>query len=319
MRGDGAIDYVQTSILVSGEGFHGRSVQPEAQAVFVRQTLQAVRDAARLKTLHGSRIKGRPIKPLESAWDLLMEPWEASGEETRFLFRAPTLGSAAPALFEQQGLFEEDRLQPEWTVFDLLGQVIHDVDRAQRETTNLDFGMLDSLKGYRSSVRGGKAHATFEFSNHAAATALIDEDLVRKATDALATTPESRLVRVAGKLDMLRLSNRLFQLKLLDGKALRGVWQGDEAELIDAMKLPAVVMEGLANYRANGDVLAIVGNSVRPAGEADQAYGKRPDRRSASLRMMIGKPQPGVLASIIGKWPGDESEEEIDDFLRAIG
>jgi hypothetical protein len=293
-------------------------VKPEALSGFANHTLQAARDAARLKTVRASRVKGRPFQFLHKIWDLDQAPWtETDKGETLLIFRAPTLEQAAPKLFEQESLFSEDRLQPDWTVFDLLGQVVFEVQRSPSQDLRMDFGMLKSVHAYNASVKKGLDAATFEFRSDRKGTALINAPLIQKATDALLRTPEPRRIRIVGKLNMLRMSDRLFELNLSDGTRLRGIWTPDAVSLRELLG-EDVLMEGEAAFRVNGDVLSLQAAAARVASEADAGFKRRPIVSSADVRLKLLSTGNGAFQSIVGKWPGEESDAEIEELLAAI-
>ncbi len=310
---------IETSIRVTGEGFHGRYVKPAVQGEFVRHTLQAARDAARFRTFRASRLQGRPFRFLQSIWDIEQCPWlETDRGETLLVFRAHTLESAAPSLFEQESLFEEDRLHKDWTVFDLLGQVLGELHLHQSSDLRLDYGMLESVRNYAASFKHGLELATFDYRSDSKPTvAVIDSPLVEKAGEALHNTPTPRRIRVSGLLDMLRMSNRLFQLILDDGSKVRGVWAHDTI-VIRSLLGERVLMEGEASFRSNGDIVALRADAARLATKSDDAFSRKPAVKSATARLALTLTAPGGFGHIVGKWPGNESDREIAEYLTAI-
>lgn len=277
--------------------------------------------ATRLRTLGVSNATGRPYRFLSKAWDVEQAPWsEGSDGRTELTFRAPKLGEAAPTLFEQGVLFDDQRLRPEWTVFDLLGQVVDEIEPTAMNrpgSSTLDYWMLATLKKFRVELSKGLESATFAFDRDGVLQATVDRHLVDQVDAALAETPKPRRIRVVGKLDMLKLSDCLFQVVTEDGTTVRGAW---DRETLDLKSLIGkdVLIEGEATYRANGVVLALRAAAARLATEADAIFRKvRTVGPSTSLRRGL-RPNAGAFEAIVGKWPGDESDEEIDEFLREI-
>jgi hypothetical protein len=126
---------------------------------------------------------------------------------------------------------------------------------------------------------------------------------------------------IAGKIDLLRHSDRVFTLILESGEVLRGVVTTEAVDLGELGRLWGrfAVVSGIAKFRPSGAVLRIEAEQVRPAEPADTAVWSqvpRPLLADLDLRTLHWSqgPRSGVSA-IFGQWPGDESEEE---FLRTL-
>lgn len=293
-------------------------MKPAAQSSFVRRTLVAARAATRLKTVRVSTATGRPFKFLSAIWDLEQAPWrEADHGETLLVFRTPTLGEAAPKLFQQGVLFDEDKVEEDWTVFDLLGQVLSDVQSSDPGELRADYGMLKCVGEFKASLKNGLDHASFDFAGIKSGKAQIDQPLVDRANDALRRTPLPRRIRVAGRLDMLKMSASLFQVLLEDGTRIRGLWNIDKTDLRPWLGKD-VLMEGTGSFRANGEVVGIIAEAVRAAKQTDRAFRKAPRGSADTVLLTTIHPGKGTFSKIVGAWPGDETDEEINEFLREI-
>ena len=128
-------------------------------------------------------------------------------------------------------------------------------------------------------------------------------------------------VRIAGKLDVLRHSDRTFTLILHSGGQLRGVVASDAIDLtaLAALWGRPVVVSGVAKFRPSGSLLRVEAERIEPAAEHDLSlWGTVPlpvfgpmDERS--LRQPWG-PRSGVGA-IFGQLPDEENDEEIIEAL----
>ncbi len=76
-------------------------------------------------------------------------------------------------------------------------------------------------------------------------------------------------------------------------------------------------MEGEAAFRASGDIVAIQADSARAARPGDTAFAPRAAVQSVVNRRRLTRPGGGALRRIVGQWPGDESDDEIAEFLAA--
>jgi hypothetical protein len=305
-------------IRVRGDGFNGRTVKPDAQAAFVRRTQAALRDAVRFKTLRSTRMEGRPFDFLSKTWDIDQAPWQSTDDgDTLLIFQVPRICDSAPRLFEQGTLFEEDRLQPDWTAFDLLGQIISSVQTASANDMSVDYGMLASIESYGQAIRRGLDVAAFEFNQGSQSTATIDIGLIGKAHEALELTPTPRLVRIVGNLDMLRMSDHLFQLIATGTTRVRGVWSPDKILLKDFLGKD-VLLEGIASFRPDGSIASIHAHAVREATDLDIPFRELPTANAGPLNLTVIDQTREGFDRVIGKWPGDESDEAITSWLREI-
>lgn len=135
------------------------------------------------------------------------------------------------------------------------------------------------------------------------------------------TTPPTQSVRLAGRLDAIRQSDRSFTLLLATGDALRGIAVGVEPRDLAPYFGENVMVDGLAVFRPSGSVLRIEAEEIEVATGDLTLWSRLPsplfgvlDRRA--LHQPQG-PRSGINA-IIGRWPGDESDGEVRTALFEI-
>ncbi len=150
---------------------------------------------------------------------------------------------------------------------------------------------------------------------------VIDADSIRAVDHLIRSTPEPQRTRVSGTLDTIRHSDRMFTLLLEGGKAAKGIAEGLAAEQLASLFGQSVVVSGTAVFRASGALLRIEAESIEPAGRDAAVWARVPTplfqvMDGGSLRQSQG-PRSGVNA-VIGRWPGDESDEEIAVALREL-
>jgi len=136
---------------------------------------------------------------------------------------------------------------------------------------------------------------------------------------------DGQCVRIAGTLDALQHSDRMFTLIPESGVQVRGVVASETIDLaaLAALSGRKVLVSGLASLRPSGSLLRVEAERIEPAEEHDVAlwsalprpiFGGPLDERS--LRQPQG-PRTGVGA-ILGPLPGGESDEEIIEALELI-
>ncbi|HEX8254875.1 MAG TPA: hypothetical protein VF846_17150 [Thermoanaerobaculia bacterium] len=150
---------------------------------------------------------------------------------------------------------------------------------------------------------------------------VVDCDSVAAVDRLIRTTPEPQRTRVAGTLDTIRHSDRMFMLLVDDGKAMKGIADGFAAEQLAGLFGQSVTVAGTAFFRPSGSLLRIEADSIEAAGAEAAVWARVPAplfgvADAASLRQPQGL-RSGVNA-IIGHWPGDESEEELAAALKEL-
>jgi hypothetical protein len=139
-------------------------------------------------------------------------------------FEVPSFGSVAGELFEQKLLWE-DGPRPEQTAFELLGAVLSDVRKRQKESNRFDRGMLQRVSSYRRILRRGIARIGLPDTELQDAGE-IDQLAVDAASELCAATPAPRRVRVTGRLDLMAAKQAVLKLDVKEGVFITAVWEG---------------------------------------------------------------------------------------------
>jgi hypothetical protein len=238
------------------------------------------------------------------------------GGSTRLVVGAPPLEAVVPDL--PVGSEFVQAIGVETTAFDLFLAGLRDATHAEGASERFDVPLLETyaklgqlLKlGFEEIEIGGEPPCRLNAA----------------AFDALAMlklrTPLPRQVRVAGRLETVPHDERAFTLRLAEG-VVYGLISGNVTpEQLALLAGTQVVVSGLTVFRASGRVLRIEAHHVEAADERASVWRHMP-RPSfeaaepvASYRLRQG-PQSG-LAAIMGKWPGDETDEEIAAILEHL-
>jgi hypothetical protein len=129
-------------------------------------------------------------------------------------------------------------------------------------------------------------------------------------------TPAARVVRVSGILDSLTVSTRAMAVRLEDGRLLRGFAGAVPLDELKHFLGAAIVVEGNATFRPSGEASRIEVESVFPSGPGDVIWAKFPKVESGTRsRQSVA---PIGLDAFFGKWPGDETDDEIARGLRDL-
>lgn len=312
---------VERTITLSGPDGYGRKMPPDRLGPLFDRIGPTIQRCIRMRFLGRSSAPGRRPDWLNSAGDIRFVDYSGNGN-TVLHFEAPTFGEAMPELYEQGELWHS-RPAIEATGFDLLGEVIGDI-----QARNADSGAFDSplLRQIARFEKVFDEHLDQLVLGQLATTPSVEPVLTHVVTQTAkqfqAATPNARRVRVTGVLDMLWSSRQAFSLTLSGEPAeVSGVLlEGDIADLKDLFR-KRVLVEGQAVYRPSGRVLRLDAERVLPAEDMQGSWDSIPppmNRRAESIHGWPRQtPQTGINA-VIGKWPSDETDDEIFEILEQI-
>jgi hypothetical protein len=310
-----------STIILTSKDRYGRRVPSKAIGELLSVIPDAVRYSIRMAFESRSRATGKRPHWLVAASDVRFVDY--GGDDTTVLhFEAPCLGEAAEELYRQGELWPT-RPDRNDTGFDLLGDVISDIAANNTDSDRFDRALLREVEQFRHGLNGCFQKMEFTGSRYTVARpAVITSAVIESAKKLSHDTPQPQQTRLVGKLDMIRDSTNSFAVKLKDGQEVRGVLvDGGVARVTDLFRQDVLVL-GKAIYRPSGKLLRIDADEILPAGERDQFFATppKPKRSRYDLREVLREQQhkKGVGA-IFGKWPGDESDEQIAEAMREIG
>lgn len=276
--------------------------------------------AVRMAVEGASATRGARPRWLDQAADVRLVDYGASDGATLLHVEAPALGEAAPEIYEQGQLWPQ--LPPEdATAVDLLASSVADVRRQNPESSLYDLKLLQRLAKLKRVFDSGLSAVGLPAGSNGAPRVPLDREAAASALSLSERTPAPREVRVVGKLDMIRHSTRSFALKMSDGAEVRGVLEGDQSvESVSRWFGQKVLVLGRAVYRPSETLLRLDARAIE-SGEGQAAlWEKVPPPMSRKPRIERFKPGEAKrwLDSFFGKWPGDETEEELLAMLREL-
>lgn len=292
----------------------GPAIKPaHISASLLRELLdlltEGVRRAVRLRVEGRSTARGSLPHWLAAA--CAFDVVGLSKGSTVLEIEALPLAEAAPERFAQRRIFV-DVSRPGLSY---LADSLEDALAGRADSDGFDLPLLTHLDRFSRLFGPGVELVELALRPHAGRAPL------RLGPEGLATihrlrrqTPRPRKVRIAGKLDLIRHSDRMFTLQLESGKTLRGVAGDIPIDRLRNLFGKSVVVSALAVFRPSGSLLRLEADHLQEATGDISIWSTEPspleaDLEPRSLRKPQG-PRTGVNA-IFGQWPGDETEEEI--------
>jgi hypothetical protein len=309
---------VHKIVLTSEEHFGGK-LPPRQIGLLLAEIPGAVQSAISMALRSRGSLRGRPAW-LQRAGDIRFVGHQGNHESILF-FEAPPLGEAAQELY-QQGELWQTRPDEADTGFDLLGDVLAEVGRENADSDRFDVVLLRRLRRFRRVLTGPFQEAQIESRRFDADhRARLSPPILKSAERLYANTPSPRRIRLVGTLDMVRASNQTFGLKLEDGEEVRGVLREGSIEEMASLLNKRVLVLGKSIYRPSGRVLRLDTDEFRAATEQDDFFSRLPEppRRKLDMKTILrDQEHKKSIRAIFGKWPGDETDEQIEQAMKEL-
>lgn len=236
--------------------------------------------------------------------------------------QAPTLKESAPELAQQLS-FWNGPMKPEDTVMTLLSRSVQDATDGKVESEYYDRGVLESLLSFRSVLRSHITGFEIGCSSRPSEEFIISDRELDRISQIEAEIPEPKSIVVSGTFNSIEHTPRRFELVLQDGHKIGGI---AESGYIDTEQMrhlwgKKVTIKGIAHFRPDGVVRLIEAEAVKPFEEGEELFetiskSRLPPHLIRNIRDKQIAESP--LKEVWGKWPGDESIEEILDTLKQM-
>lgn len=313
---------VERSFRLEAPSGLGSRPKPELIGPVLTRLHDTLQDTVRMGFLHTSRARGRIPASIKAAADVRYLGHSAECEGATVLrFEVAPFGEVAADLFSQAQLWE-DGPQPDETAFELLAAALEDVGSRRGESSRFDPGMLRRIGSYRKlfGKDGLSSIILPDVTLHK--TGRLDASVVESARELTHATPQSRRVRVAGRLDLMGASQGVLKLHVAAGGIVTAIWEGEESlDQFAPLFNKDVVCEGLGVFRPSGTLLRIDADALAPASERDEFFRRAPVAEvnaDFGLEVRLRPGESSVYASFLGSIPPEESDEEFAAAVDAL-
>ena len=269
-------------------------------------------EAFRLRVEGRSKATGGLPKWLKHASEIEFLGYNDDRRELHFT--APRLGDVMTA-DDRQPLFQAswDREQ---SILEVLEDSIHDAVSPAPSGEWLDDGLLHTLEDELKAIFGRFPTLSWE---NGRSLDVSGETLPRFAA-LRSRTPQPQECRVTGKLESIRHSTHAFALLLDDGSTVRGIAAPEQDDNLKGHWGKRVLVLGQAIFRPSRDLLRVEARKIEAAEERDDVWSFTPQPLfpDAELKTYSQPQSKSGVRSTFGKWPGDESDEQILAALRGL-
>ena len=262
--------------------------------------------------------RGQISKSLKKPLDFMITG--ISKGSTILQIKAPTFGESAPELVQQLS-FWDPAMKPEDTAISLLSKSVQDATGGNVESEYYDRGVLESLMSFNPLLKEQVKDLEMECSSRPSEQFRISDRELGTISRIEAEIPEPKAIVVAGIFNTIEHTPRRFELVLQSGHKVRGIAESVHVDTEQMRTLwgKKVTVKGIGHFKPTGAVRSIEAEVIKPFDTGEELFETVPKRGlPANLIQDIAKRQrvKSPLKEVWGKWPGDESIEEILDVLR---
>jgi hypothetical protein len=295
-------------------------------ATVLHEAVGALLEGARLATrfaVEGESVRKGPRPAwLDAACDF--EVTGLSPGSAVIAMEAPTLREVDEIRFgvgTHHSLFAEaDGRFGEQTAIDIFGQLLATLLEGERDDVVADRALLDSCARF-ARVSGGGYDGLRLYGLRGRSSPLVIRSSDAPRIEILRDeTPRPQAARVTGTLDTVSASRSDVVLTLEDGTRVRGRMEEHDLEALRSLLGKEVVVSGMAHYQPSGRLLLVDVEALDVARPEDRIFKTAPVARKQ--KVVIEPPGPSEtsgVAAFFGTWPGDETDAELLEALRAIG
>ena len=305
------MNYIEQEIVIRTGDDHDPGIPISIGGPLLSQLERTVRPCVRMALTGRSTRVGQPPQWMRAAWDFRALGFDHRGGDTILRIAAPTLGDAAPRVFEQQTLWQ-DAVRPTETALDLFGKLVADVRAQASSSDSYDEPLLQRLSGWHGLFQTKVTAIHLPTTSFMSTGTELDESVVIGAKALSSRIPLPRQIRLVGKIDMVRWSTRSMAIRVEDGSEYRCAVVGDDIGDLGQYGGREVTILGKAIYRPTGTVLRLDVQQILETTVGREAYSEIPlsfeDRYESDRKKQT--PRNG-LSAVFGTWPGEESEEEL--------
>lgn len=238
---------------------------------------------------------------------------------------APFLQDAAPEQFGealQRDLFSEpgEPIGPDRSAIDLFASVIQQVKSGNAAAVQADRALLQSCLRFAQLPKGEFSVVELSAMGDDQASVALSSADIPTLEALIQDTPPPQAVRFTCLLDTISVSRQTVLLKADSGETVPArLGAGVDPEQLRALWSQRVLITGMAHYRPSGSIQQVAVDGLQRAEPQDELFSRAPlpASRQPVFRSEPHDQQTGV-ASFIGTWPGEESDEELIEALQAI-
>lgn len=229
---------------------------------------------------------------------------------------APELSEVAPEQINQQHLWI-NLPEPNDTALTIWANSFNEAIKEKYESEMYDKGLLTSFMSFKDFIDKYAQSIEVDSPYDKKISKLrISSQQLEKVQKLTASIPESRKIIISGIIDVIEHLAGRFKLNLENGEKIQGEIDRSflDLEVMRNYWGKKVTVRGMADYRPNGKVRFIKADLLKPFEESEKLFEEYmifEEPREIIYHLSKSKSEVSPLKEIWGKWPSEESIEQI--------
>lgn len=305
---------IKHKLCLSGPGMKGAGISAFALRELLDVLADGTRGALRLRTEGRSIARGADPVWLSKAGEFKI--MGLSSGSIMLDIEAPSLAEAAPEKFAQVPMFRNP--DESSSAFGIFEESLSDALQSRTDSDLFDDDLLDVYGRLTNLFQYGVDY--IEMSNIRSNRVLVIKEAdVEQIKMLRKSTPPPQASRIAGTINTIRHSDKMFELVLESGQTLRGIAtpEIDEGYLAELWG-QVVIVSGKTVFRQSGTILRVEASRIEKAHGNTQLWSKLPkpiQHKEPLMRMRKRQTEHNGINKIWGKWPGDETDEQVAELI----
>ncbi|MEX2633658.1 MAG: hypothetical protein WD267_06465 [Balneolales bacterium] len=283
---------------------------------FLAKKVKTISQRALLMQLFGYSKVSLPRK-FKTYLNIYLTGQYSENEVTGFNIEADNFGNLSVQLDAFRDKTELQNLTP-------ISLVIASFRAALKEGADknlLDEPLIDELIQFKKFFETDIEEVTFSNRGSIPEIKLTTKE-IDQIENLYKSLPEPQKVVINGVIDEMKYSKK--QMVLLTEKKERIVVMPQDNSVINNISSyfgKEITLTGMAHFKPGGQLSYVMLESFGEPGKVDRFFSKRPHKTGVQQQIAVqlreGK-KANPLDNIIGKWPGDETDEEFEQMLKGL-
>ena len=306
---------IKHNLILKGSSARGKQISAFLLKDLLDVIIDGTKGALRLRAEGRSTARGSDPGWLNQAGDFDLIGFQSGS--TVIEIECKPLSEAAPDKFAQLAIFK--KIDPSLSAFDLFQESLSDAVDGRADSDLYDDNLLQCYSRLNSVFEKGiESFSITGKDNKQTAKLLVNASHMECIGRLRGQIPPNQQIKITGRLDTIRHSDRMFELVLKSGDMIRGVATEQDANELKNLFGKDVLVSGTAVFRPSSSLLRIEASSIEPAHGNVALWSKSPKARKSKLDTHdLRKPQgpQSGLNRIWGKWPGTETDEQLERVM----
>jgi hypothetical protein len=268
--------------------------------------------------IQGESIKRGPL-PIWLSRSLDFTVTGMKKGSTTFLLDAPELRDTAPEQIKQQDLWYS-KPTPDDTALSLVGRSVKDAVFEDFESQAYDKAVLESLLSFEIFFKSFGNKVTIQSAERPTENFKLGNEELDRIRELKSDIPEPVALVLSGVFDVIQHSRKKFHLALSNGEVIPGTIDPDilDVEQMREFWGKKVTIKGVVHFKPGRKVRLLEAQAIKLAEPGEEIFEQlqvAPKPVSLFDSEVQKLSMAPALAEIWGKWPGDES---IDELLSSL-